>query len=1109
MTQQELIEKIENQSIISQIYGVGTINKIRLEGKTIYFDIIFNVNGIQVNKSFSAIIAVEKKVLEFENEEVAFFYNELKNVLVSSVKVETQKVEKKIIYDDISSLKDINSIIKLFKNNESITNLLIYNFDNQKFEETLCAEGFYYLERVMNGYYLKDECKIEIIILLSYIALKYYDGDLHTQIISNYRKHRSESEYQFSDKSIRNSMYKILEPYRKVVQYFHDSSYNAVPIIYASVPHYRVSQLYKISYDIYKKKLLFDEDVTNDQIESKVEECLRALKRKDLLSDSDSIKGTEYLMSKYTQSSIYSGFNLEALVKIISHCIRLIINHLTRLEDSFIVEPYYKEGYDLWVDDFDNNNKEIEKYKKSRSLSRPYFKLQNQKNIYLNTGEYCMDDSYDPQKVQIEIYSNSKLIKRYNVDGPNDIFFNDDVSMGGYIIKGQRYLLECSPIDNLSYKIVCDGEEIYSSKERLFRKVLFFDKGGNEVKPGTEYEGDIFVVSHTLDSNDESGSSAINVTKKEDYYISIFEVNSKEVFRFDNEPYVFFKIKDPKLIGYQVPWASFTTMEGKEEKIYKDISVLFQTSCDMEDIYILVDGNIITFGEDNDIIYTINLFSNEYNGLFAYLINIYGLDSGLHNIKIFNIKTNKMIKDSNLNFIYDDTLSKCFVSKTNESIIYEIMSKFLNETIKFEYPHGTSKIEFDAFVKDLGHGKLNVYPSTISYSIDGIVWHDIDWKFYLFELNQAKNTIFVCGPDNLIPYVIDKKSSIRKRKLKYVQSDLDHFKYEINLDYLKTLKNEISLRISFEYGTKSKYLKVWFQPFIRPDSIIEYDKSSGKIKANILYEGKTNLWLFLSITNTENILCKVQISSGESIEFDKNSLIKNYDDVHYITAALHMPSLGISLFKKYEEEPFKTFPKICIDDFDVNVEKQNIYFDDATSEIVVNTVFTGTDILKMEICPSGFNKTIYSEEITSGKTINIKINKSIFNSYMVLLFKPNINGGYEDKSFYKSKPIRTTSYFLKRRLQIKDFILDDNSKYQSNNTWINFIRIVQLDDEFYLLGNIVGIGNKIVLEDVYVSPITLNSEDSTIKIYRIKDNKKYYLKLKNGSKIFRAILSMK
>ena len=160
MTQQELISKIENQSIISQMYGNGTISKVSLSEGSIYFDIVFIVNGIQVKKSFSATIAVEKNVLEFENEEIASFYNELKNTLVQSVKGEVSIIEKKIISDDVSSLNDINCGIKLFKNNESITQLLINNFDNQKFEETLCAEGFRYLEKAMNGYHLEDDYKI-------------------------------------------------------------------------------------------------------------------------------------------------------------------------------------------------------------------------------------------------------------------------------------------------------------------------------------------------------------------------------------------------------------------------------------------------------------------------------------------------------------------------------------------------------------------------------------------------------------------------------------------------------------------------------------------------------------------------------------------------------------------------------------------------------------------------------------------------------------------------------------------------------------------------------------------------------------------------------------
>lgn len=1110
MRQQEIITKIENQVVKSNMYGIGTITKVRINDNNIYFDIMFIIDGNFTIKTFSAFIAVEKKVLEFEDEEIASFYAELKqNIESTNLKNEISLNEKKNITNNVSSLKEINNIINSFNKKEIITNYLINNFDNKQFEEILCCEGFQHFENFINGLSVNDDCKKEIIVLLSYLALKYYDGDLHTQVFNYFRKYRNVTQYKYTDNTIRNSMYRILKPYRKEVQYFHGSSYNAVPIIYASVPHYRVPQLFKISYDIYKKKLLFDDDVSNDQIEAKVEECLRALKRKELLSDSDSIKGTEYLMSKYTQSCIYSGYNLKALISIISHCIRLIINHLTRHEDSFIVEPYYKDGYDSWADDFDNNTKEKEKYEKSKSLSRPYFKLQNQKCLYLYTGKYCMDDSYNPQNVQIRIYSNSKLIKSYAVNGPDDILYNDDVSMGGYIIQRQQFLLDCSPIDGLSYTIVCDDEEIYSSKERLYRNVLFFDKNGEEVKPGTEYNGDIFVVSHTLDNNDEGASNASIVLQKDNYYISIIEVNSKDIFRFDNEPYIFYKIKDPKLIGYQVPWASFKTMEGKEDKIYKDISVLFQASCDKEDIYISVDNNIITFGEYNDIRYRISLFSNEYNGIFAYLIKIYGLDAGLHNIKIYNIKTNKLIKNSSLDFIYDDAISKKYISSTDDSIIYELSSAFLKDSISLTYPYGTTKIDFEAFVKGLGPGRLNVFPSTISYSTDGNVWHDINWKFYLFELDSTMNSIFICGPDNLIPYVIDDKSSIVKRKLNYIKNELDPFKYEVSVDYLKTIKDSVSLKICFEYGTRSKYLRVWYRPYVKNDSMVEYDKNSGKIKANIFYEGKVKLWLLLTITNTDCILQRMQVFNGQYIEIDKNDLIKYYNNVHYITASLHMPSQGVSLFKTFEEEAIKSFPRICIEDAEVKLKKPSIYFNDVTNEIVVETLFSGVDRLKMEICPSGFDKTVYATEIQSGQVNNIKINMSIFNSYTVLLFKPKTIGNYEEKAFYISKPIKTTSYFLKRKLLIKEFILADDSKHKPNNNFIDFIRIEQREDGIYLLGNIVGNDNNIILDGVYVKPISLNTKESIIQIYRKKDTKKCSLKLRNGLRIIRAVLSMK
>ena len=63
-------------------------------------------------------------------------------------------------------------------------------------------------------------------------------------------------------------------------------------------------------------------------------------------------------MSKYTQSCIYSGYGIDTLTKIVTHCIRLIIDYLSKPEDSFVVDPYYSEGYTVWRSAFEADEKE-------------------------------------------------------------------------------------------------------------------------------------------------------------------------------------------------------------------------------------------------------------------------------------------------------------------------------------------------------------------------------------------------------------------------------------------------------------------------------------------------------------------------------------------------------------------------------------------------------------------------------------------------------------------------------------------------------------------------------------------------------------------------------
>ena len=116
-------------------------------------------------------------------------------------------------------------------------------------------------------------------------------------------------------------------------------------------------------------------------------------------------------------------------------------------------------------------------------MSRPYFVLKDKNKIILNTGEFCMDDSYDPDNVIIEIYENEELKDAIALNGPNDIVFNDDGAMSGYIINRKSIFLNCNPINKISYVIKCFEKEIYTSKDRLYRKVLFFIFKRNELSP--------------------------------------------------------------------------------------------------------------------------------------------------------------------------------------------------------------------------------------------------------------------------------------------------------------------------------------------------------------------------------------------------------------------------------------------------------------------------------------------------------------------------------------------------------------------------------------------------------------------------------------------------
>ena len=328
MLKEQLTNELIGAEVFNAIKGQGVILKAKAETDNVIAVVQFTAETI----SYSLILAVEKETLLFK--EVRYIE------VIKTLKELYEKEQVKIFAIEppkISLNDNINKLVEQFIADQSITIDLIHLFKNEEFENDLFNLGTKLFIRKMDGFRVTPEELNLIIIFLSYIALKEYDGDLHGKIFSIVSKY---ADKNIDAGAVIHTIYDVINSLqlREKVNYSDEKSYVAVPISIACVPHYRIGQLFRVAYDIYKKKLLFDADITDQQIKEKVEETLSALKRKKYISKTseDTIKGTTYLMSKYTQSCIYSGYNINSLIDIIVQEIRLIINYLTKQEDSYI-----------------------------------------------------------------------------------------------------------------------------------------------------------------------------------------------------------------------------------------------------------------------------------------------------------------------------------------------------------------------------------------------------------------------------------------------------------------------------------------------------------------------------------------------------------------------------------------------------------------------------------------------------------------------------------------------------------------------------------------------------------------------------------------------------
>lgn len=1065
MHKEQLTKELVGAEVVNLQKGKGIITSAEAGMDNVLIDVQFANDKV----TYSVIVAAEKRVLVFSDEKYIKVLSELKDIYE-----EVRRKKSEMTLPKFSRNKDITDIIEQFKSNQSITKHLIQAFKKPEFEDDLFKLGSTLLVRKLDGYRLStDELQL-IIIFLSYIALKEYDGDLHGKIYSNVSNYCNK---HVDNSAVMHAVYDVINSLdlRAKVRYPDKKSYVAVPISLACVPHYRVGQLFRIAYDIYKKKLLFDEDVTDLQIKEKIKETLSDLKRKNYITETaeETIRGTEYLMSKYTQACIYSEYNIEALIDILAHEIRLIINYLTKQEDAYIVLEYYKAGFSEWIASFENDSFERAVYIKNRLLSSPSLLMNSKREIYLKTGAYCMDDTFDPYKVSICIYNNEVLVGKYKFDEPGDIEYNDE-AIGGYKINSKKLLLTAtsSPIGKLQYKIFCDDRLLYDSQERLYREALFFcAKDGTEAKPGTDHVGEEVIVISKTDNSDNYGDKLTIISKYEQYLVSQITIENGDPYVIDGNPYIFRKVKEIEFFGYQVPWIRFVSMEKQQYPIYKNIAVLLPASCDKEDVQVELDGDIIDYYSKT---YRIYKYSQNSDGTFVYLVKVLNVESGYHQITFKNVITNKYIGKNKLAFVFDRELCKenQFFSADGQS--FNLCSSFLRDKISISYPYGTTLVKERAYVKNLGHGELNLLPSAPSYSLDGTIWLDVYKPLLLYDIPTEQRFIYVCGPERMSIFYASEKG--KRERLDFEKTEINT--YKIPLSYLRSL-NDRKGHICFDYGNSSKLLRIYRLPWIKSIECVPTDDGKA-YHASATFDASNRMWMVIK-TNHEEVLLEREINSGELVRIDRHLVDAN---VRFISIGIH--SQGASLFCKYNTVPIKSIKYTIPYDVTIN-EKTNICYNIEQKNIAVTVFFTGPEQIRLRVYPTGLDNLLLLEKLVkSGDAFTIDVGHELFGSYHLIFESVGDTLCRINKPIFK---IKAFSRYLRKTFYIDQFILENG--LVKNVTGFHFKfneRYLLIDNSLYAVGEIIKYMNSRTQQEALLKMSLIPSQDGVFEVFKYKDS---------------------
>ncbi len=735
----------------------------------------------------------------------------------------------------------IEVLKKKVKNNEMIGNQLIELINDNTIISKIHRESIQQLKTL-----LKKRCSVydidsEIIyISLTLIALLNYDGNYYDHVAETY----SELYEIYTEQKIEGQIRNVLSKYKNE----KSEEYRIISSVLknAIVPKFYLPSFFEFIFDIYRLNFDYGIDPQSDLNEefSFVYDGIK----KDLNFENDSLNlkvtNKTYSLIKSTKDLILEVDKVNELITLSISVLKIIDNYYWSNLDLDYENEYFKYGFDYWKQKISNSIQKIKTRNiEFKSMWEPEFKLDGNK-IYLVIPNHKIKSFYNFEDLIIEITNGESLVYK------NDSLNVYDI-IGGYRIENEDVLID-DPIGNLRYKLMCGNDVIYDSKEKLYRKHIFFNSAGKEMKNNRDYEGVAIIC------NKEKVNNIQLMSEHENYIIGFINVKIGDYFKINEEIFNFTTIQSPGILGK--PKKGKCIIENQEMPIYEEVDgIIYETENELNKVVIVINGKRYRLNEVECVIKK----RGNYNNILV-------------KPKFENGKYDVIFEENEGGSYHQTEIFKFILDKEFEYYIEQISSDEYLVTIN--YLKNTYNKSINCDIDDICLIKFEDISFAIQINIPLFKLDNENWKnilenyIWIKDLNSYSN-LRINGFDFTKVCVNDENGNL----LTTLFPSTSKYYFDLSIGTLKSYESHNYITLDFYNDDKKIGVLYCYCQCILDNNKTHfwYDEQKDSFNGIISYFGKGNI-IVKVLDQFETTICEKRVDNEEEFLLENLKSFENY-----------------------------------------------------------------------------------------------------------------------------------------------------------------------------------------------------------------------------------------